>query len=150
MGSEWHWFVRFDLQILSGCVCHLEQFHAQSPFLFPIVFSINIYQSTCSPICQLENPLEIRNPPLLIKKKKRETKCVHEHVGLQPTISFFDRTMFFHSKSVLLLLLCVPTAIARMLPERTWREKSNISTCMYRVVLYLLETRVSADVKGKR
>ena len=39
--SEWHWFVRCDLQIFSGCVCHLEQLHAQSPFLFPIVFSIN-------------------------------------------------------------------------------------------------------------
>ena len=24
------------------CVCHLEQLHAQSPFLFPIVFSINL------------------------------------------------------------------------------------------------------------
>ena len=30
-----------DLQISSGCVCHLEQLHAQSIFLFPIVFSIN-------------------------------------------------------------------------------------------------------------
>ena len=40
--SEWHWFVRCDLQIFSGCVCHLEQLHAQSPFLFPIVFSINL------------------------------------------------------------------------------------------------------------
>ena len=39
--SEWHWFVRCDLQIFSGCVCHLEQLHAQSPFLFPIVFSTN-------------------------------------------------------------------------------------------------------------
>ena len=38
--SEWHWFVRCDLQIFSGCVCHLEQLHAQSPFLFPIVFNI--------------------------------------------------------------------------------------------------------------
>ena len=37
---EWHWFVRCDLQIFSGCVCHLEQRHAQSLFLFPIVFSI--------------------------------------------------------------------------------------------------------------
>ena len=36
------WFVRCDLQIYSGCVCHLEQLHAQSPFLFPIVFSINL------------------------------------------------------------------------------------------------------------
>ena len=41
MRSEWHWFVRWDLQIFSGCVCHLEQLHAQSHFLFPIVFSIN-------------------------------------------------------------------------------------------------------------
>ena len=41
MRSEWHWFVRCDFQIFSGCVCHLEQLHAQSPFLFPIVFSIN-------------------------------------------------------------------------------------------------------------
>ena len=35
--------MRCDLQIFSGCVCHLEQLHAQSPFLFPIVFSINKY-----------------------------------------------------------------------------------------------------------
>ena len=45
MRSEWHWFVRCDLQIFSGCVCHLEQLHAQSPFLFPIVFSINYIMS---------------------------------------------------------------------------------------------------------
>ena len=31
-----------NLQIFSGCVCHLEQLHAQSLFLFPIVFSINL------------------------------------------------------------------------------------------------------------
>ena len=43
MRSEWHWFVRCDLQIFSGCVSHLEQLHAQSPFLFPIVFSINLH-----------------------------------------------------------------------------------------------------------
>ena len=36
-----YWFVLCNLQIFSGCVCHLEQLHAQSPFLFPIVFSIN-------------------------------------------------------------------------------------------------------------
>ena len=30
-----------DLEFFSGCVCHLEQFHAQSLFLFPIVFGIN-------------------------------------------------------------------------------------------------------------
>ena len=26
------------------CVCHLEQLHAQSPFLFPIVFGTNYYR----------------------------------------------------------------------------------------------------------
>ena len=31
-----------NLQIFSGCVCHLEQRHAQPSFLFPIVFSINL------------------------------------------------------------------------------------------------------------
>ena len=36
-------FVLCNLQIFSGCVCHLEQpLHAQSPFLFPMVFSINL------------------------------------------------------------------------------------------------------------
>ena len=35
-------FVLCILQIFSGCVCHLEQLHAQSAFLFPIVFSINL------------------------------------------------------------------------------------------------------------
>ena len=54
-----------NLQIFSGCVCHLEQLHAQSPFLFPIVFSINlipffdicsvdllaVFQPGCSGMC---------------------------------------------------------------------------------------------------
>ena len=48
--SEWHWFVRCDLQIFWGCVCHLEQLHAQSPFLFPIVFSIIIGSAEALPI----------------------------------------------------------------------------------------------------
>ena len=51
MRSEWHWFVRCDLQIFSGCVCPLEQLHAQSPFLFPIVFSINIYIYRPADLC---------------------------------------------------------------------------------------------------
>ena len=37
-----YWFVLCNLLIFSGCVCHLKQLHAQSPFLFPIVFSINL------------------------------------------------------------------------------------------------------------
>ena len=37
-----YWFVLCNLLIFSCCVCHLEQLHAQSPFLFPTVFSINL------------------------------------------------------------------------------------------------------------
>ena len=37
-----YWFVLCNLLIFSGCFCHLEQLRAQSPFLFPIVFSINL------------------------------------------------------------------------------------------------------------
>ena len=45
-----NWFVLCNLLIFSGCVCHLEQLHAQSPFLFPIVFRINLipFFDTCS------------------------------------------------------------------------------------------------------
>ena len=50
-----YWFVRCDLQIFSGCVCHLEQLHAQSPFLFPIVFSINLIPFF--DICSVDNLL---------------------------------------------------------------------------------------------
>ena len=60
-----YWFVLCNLQIFSDCVCHLEQLHAQSPFLFPIVFSINlipffdicsvdllaVFQPGCSGMC---------------------------------------------------------------------------------------------------
>ena len=44
-----------NLQIISGCVCHLEQLHAQSPFLFPIVFSINLipFFDICSVLAKL-------------------------------------------------------------------------------------------------
>ena len=40
--------LQFKLQIFSGCVCHLEQLHAQSPFLFPIVFSLIPFFDICS------------------------------------------------------------------------------------------------------
>ena len=48
-----------NFQIFSGCVCHLEQLHAQSPFLFPIVFSINLipFFDICSVLCCLFNPV---------------------------------------------------------------------------------------------
>ena len=45
-----------NLQIFSGGVCHLEQLHAQSPFLFPIVFSINLipfFSILVQPECSL-------------------------------------------------------------------------------------------------
>ena len=33
-----YWFVLCNLHIFSGCACHLEQLHAQSPFLFPMIY----------------------------------------------------------------------------------------------------------------
>ena len=41
-----------NLQIFSGCVCHLGQLHTQSPFLFPIVFSLNLI--TFFDICSVD------------------------------------------------------------------------------------------------
>ena len=32
-----------NFQIFSGCVCHLEQLLTKSPFLFPLVFGINLF-----------------------------------------------------------------------------------------------------------
>ena len=40
--AEWMTLMSCNLMIFSGCACHLEQLHAQSPFLFPIVFGIMI------------------------------------------------------------------------------------------------------------
>ena len=54
-----YWFVLCNLQIFSGCVCHLEQLHAQSPFLFPIVFSINLI-----PFFDICSVLAVRSPRL--------------------------------------------------------------------------------------
>ena len=57
------------MQIFSGCVCHIEQLHAHSPFLFPIVFSIdNIFIQDCR---------KVKKKKLLIKSyvpAKREGK----------------------------------------------------------------------------
>ena len=43
----------------SGCVCHFEQLHAQSPFLFPIVFSINLI-----PFFDISSVLAVHSPGL--------------------------------------------------------------------------------------
>ena len=48
-----------NLQIFSGCVCHLEQLHAQSPFLFPIVFTINLI-----PFFDISSVLAVHSPGL--------------------------------------------------------------------------------------
>ena len=48
-----------NLQIFSGCVCPLEQLHAQSPFLFPIVFSINLI-----PFFDISSVLAVHSPGL--------------------------------------------------------------------------------------
>ena len=54
-----YWFVLCNLQIFSGCVCPLEQLHAQSPFLFPIVFSINLI-----PFFDISSVLAVPSPRL--------------------------------------------------------------------------------------
>ena len=62
-----YWFVLCNLQIFSGCVCHLEQLHTQSPFLFPIVFSINLIPFF--DICSVD---------LLPWPKNRYSRDIHE------------------------------------------------------------------------
>ena len=53
--GTWYWFVPCELQIFLGYVCHIEQPHVQSPFLFPIVLGISLipffdyWLSTCWP-----------------------------------------------------------------------------------------------------
>ena len=49
-----YWFVLCNLQIFSGCVCHLEQLYAQSPFLFPIVFTWSINLIPFFDICSVD------------------------------------------------------------------------------------------------
>ena len=54
-----YWFVLCNLHIFSGFVCPLEQLHAQSPFLFPIVFSINLI-----PFFDISSVLAVHSPGL--------------------------------------------------------------------------------------
>ena len=76
--SEWYWFVRCDLQIFSGCVCHFEQLHAQSPFLFPIVFSIDInlnwFFDVCSLLAVLWSEQEHFHKQVLVKEHLTRTQ----------------------------------------------------------------------------
>ena len=90
--SEWHWFVRCDLQIFSGCVCHLEQLHAQSPFLFPIVFSINSFSSSCpKTVSRTREVFPTGSTTLLRLQLSRTRDCAHRsrHVGLLLFFCFF-------------------------------------------------------------
>ena len=86
-----YWFVRCDLQIFSGCVCHLEQLHAQSPFLFPIVFSINLipffdicsvdyllfFHPGCSGMCCFTWAAARSQQYTLLSK--RQASCLYNH-----------------------------------------------------------------------
>ena len=86
-----YWFVRWDLQIFSGCVCHLEQLHAQSPFLFPIVFSINLipffdicsvdyllfFHPGCSGMCCFTWAAARSQQYTLLSK--RQASCLYNH-----------------------------------------------------------------------
>ena len=80
-----------DLQIFSGCVCHLEQLHAQSPFLFPIVFSINLipffdicsvdyllfFHPGCSGMCCFTWAAARSQQYTLLSK--RQASCLYNH-----------------------------------------------------------------------
>ena len=67
-----------NLQIFSGCVCHLEQLHAQSPFLFPIVFSINLipFFEICSVFAVLPPGVVRVCAPLLGPLRGRNCCCL--------------------------------------------------------------------------
>ena len=70
--------MRCDLQIFSGCVCHLEQLHAQSPFLFPIVFSINyVYRS-------------VLESAATAKKIKHKQACADRRADFTPFVCSTD------------------------------------------------------------
>ena len=83
--------MRCDLQIFSGCVCHLEQLHAQSPFLFPIVFSINLipffdicsgayllfFHPGCSGMCCFTWAAARSQQYTLLSK--RQASCLYNH-----------------------------------------------------------------------
>ena len=113
--------MRCDLQIFSGCVCHLEQPHAQFPFLFPIVFSINIYKSSvrplglvpatiepksrANPVLRLCLPLALIDDDLLSKgcRFKSPVLCFFTHCsGCSAALCDKLDLNFFDKRSVLL------------------------------------------------
>ena len=60
------WFVLCDLSIFSGKVYHPEPPHAQSLFLFPIVFGINNYLAKWGqPLQMLQSPYSVKIKTLL-------------------------------------------------------------------------------------
>ena len=66
-----YWFVLCNLQIFSGCVCHLEQLHAPSTFLFPIVFGINLI-----PFFDIFSVLAVPSPRLFVYVLLYLGRCV--------------------------------------------------------------------------
>ena len=78
-----------NLQIISGCVCHLEQLHAQSPFLFPIVFGINLipFFDICSVLAVLSPGVVRVCAPLLGPLRGRNCCCLW----------FWQVVLVFHS-----------------------------------------------------
>ena len=70
--SEWHWFVhalRFE-DILS--VCHLEQLHTPSPFVFPIDFGIYPYKTV---VCACLD-LSVRNLSAVRISRRRTPRSI--------------------------------------------------------------------------
>ena len=76
--------MRCDLQIFSGCVCHLEQLHAQSPFLFPIVFSVIIFNESLA-TGVLPDEFKTGNISPILKPGKTDNSTASSHRGISLT-----------------------------------------------------------------
>ena len=86
-----NWFVRCNLQIFSGCGCPLEQLHAQSSFLFPIVFGIInkfLYAASC---LELGSPMGAFCTRVIRKywKKIILAKLYHRSISIPPWQFFY-------------------------------------------------------------
>ena len=99
-----YWFVLCNLQIFSDCVFHLEQLHAQSPFLFAIVFCINLilfsifpqyllfFHAGCSGMCYFTSKwATVRSQQLLFVALAAGLWCLF-HCWMPRQISPLPRT----------------------------------------------------------
>ena len=86
----------FAICRFSQVVCHLEQLHAQPPFLFPIVFSINLipFFDICSVLAVLSPRLfwHVLGPGLLLGPPRGRNICCLWFWQLVFGVSLWDGT----------------------------------------------------------